>query len=314
MKAKIFVLKAFAISVVVILLFVLTNYAIDIYGLFHDSKGKDIEIYTDERTSKYLLSFNYIPQNFEGILIGPSLSNNLNTATLNSQKIYNASLMGANISELKYLAYNAIDNGNIKSLIVCLDPYITKDYGKKSALIDPKQYYSALGSTSLLKTYFFKFVRANNIFPEKFKKVYITPYGYYDYSDEFDDGNSKEKILNMVKNKQQESMYVDPRALQELDELLKFARSNEVAIIGYFSPIPYQILEINRVAYEGYQDKIYSLFQNDDIVINLNDEKYREITSDYNTFIDHGHLSEKGQSFVLDHLEKALSKTKPDKK
>ena len=48
------------------------------YGLFVNKNSK---IYTaeHERTSKYLFTYNYIPKNFNGLLLGPSLGDQINT-------------------------------------------------------------------------------------------------------------------------------------------------------------------------------------------------------------------------------------------
>lgn len=313
MKTKKYFYTMMSISIFLLIAFVATNYIVDLYGLFHDTKGRKIEAYADERVSKYLFSFNYIPTNFEGILIGPSLSDNLNTQKIESYKIYNASMMGANISDLKPLVLNTINNGDIKILVVCLDPYITKDFGKKSSVIDKKQYYSALGSVTLLKTYLIKFIREQQILPSKFKEVYINPYGYNDFDEEFAVEDPEKKIMKMVTLKKQEEMHVNKNAFKELEYVLDYARSKNIQIVGYFSPIPYQILKINDKNYYEYQSKIKSLFHRDDILINLNDEKYKNITSDFTTFIDHGHLSKKGQDFVLRELELVLSKINKSK-
>lgn len=309
-KSKIYFLRLAAFTLITILLIVSVNIHIDIYGLYKNSEGKEIKVYSDERISKYLLSFNYIPENFDGILIGPSLSDNLNTEKLTPNLIYNASMMGANISDLKPLVQNVIKNGNIKVLIICLDPYITKDFGKKSSAIDKKQYYSGLGSITLFKAYLYKFIRERQILPTKFDKTYINSFGYYDFDAEFTLEGPEKKIKKMVELGKQEEMHINKDAYNELNTLLNEIRSQNISILGYFSPLPYQIININNEAYTNYQKEILKLFTDSDLILNLNDEKYKNITSDFNTFIDHGHLSKKGQEFVLKELNNALYKLK----
>jgi len=67
------------------------NYYIDIYGLFRGKKER--KVYINERTSKYLFSMRYIPENYEGVIAGPSLSDNLNPDAIKAYKIYNASII-----------------------------------------------------------------------------------------------------------------------------------------------------------------------------------------------------------------------------
>ena len=57
----------------------------------------------------------------------------MDTKKLTGYKIYNLSMTGANFSELKYAIDNILSYGSIKLFIICLDPYITKDSGTKSA-------------------------------------------------------------------------------------------------------------------------------------------------------------------------------------
>src|SRR5688500_16644008 len=70
------------------------NIWIDIYGLFLPVKGREIQVYNNDRISKYLLSYRYIPQNFNVAILGTSLSANLDVTVYNRKqnlfKIYNA--------------------------------------------------------------------------------------------------------------------------------------------------------------------------------------------------------------------------------
>ena len=308
MEAKKFLFNVAGISMFLIAAFVSFNYFQDIYGLFRPCKDVQLKVYTNERTSKYLLSYNYIPDNFEGIVIGPSLSANLNTETIRDYKIYNASIMGANISELRYLINNIVERGKLRFAVICLDPYLTKDHGKKSARIDPKEVYGALGSTNLIKTYLFKVIRDNALLPGQFPRDATNGYGFNNFNLELDKGDAREKILEKVKSKAAESTFVDPMAEKELGETIDFLRQHEVRVIAYFSPVPHQILSINRQNYEAYQERMKRLFSAEDVILDLNHDRYEAITSDFNTYIDHGHLSEKGQDFVLNELRLTLLK------
>ena len=48
---------------------VTANYFIDYYGLFRDVEGKKLNPQDNYRLSKYLYSYNYIPVNYDGMLI-----------------------------------------------------------------------------------------------------------------------------------------------------------------------------------------------------------------------------------------------------
>ncbi len=304
MNSQTFLKRFTSITILVVLSFVAFNLYIDIYGLFLGRKNRIVYI----NESRYLdvLSFRYVPENFDSFIIGPSLSANLNPKEIMSYKVYNSSIMGANISDLHYLINNIIEKGNIKVAIVCLDPYLTKEFGKKSATIDPKEYYGALGSTNLLKTYLMFFVRKYNLLPDTYAQKIIDENGWNNFELEMNNLNSKKSIEEKVRRKQFEETAIDPNSFAEFSLVLDELRIKNIMILAYYSPIPYPIYSLGKGKYSQFETKMQTLFTTKDIVINLNDKKYKSVTSDYNTFIDHGHLSASGQAFVLKEIESKL--------
>lgn len=312
MDSKQFLRRFAVISLLLVGAFISTNVYVDIYGLFLGRK--DRKVYVNERTSKYLLAHRYIPENYNGIIIGPSLSANLNPANIRHFRVYNSSIMGANISELHYLIDKIIEEGKLEIAIICLDPYLTKDFGKKSAAIDPKEFYGALGSTNLLRTYIMYLVRENKMLPGRYAPDLINADGWNNFALEMKDLDSKKAIEEKVRLNAFENTAIEPRAYEELREVVNTLRSNNVKIFAYFSPIPRQIYRLGQTEYGKFESRMLELFASDDIILNLNDEKYADITSDHKYYIDHGHLSAEGQEFVITEINNRLEehlKTKP---
>lgn len=299
-------LKRFAFSTVLILSVVVAfNIYVDIFGLFLGRKNR--KIYTNERTSKYLLSFRYIPENYDGFILGPSLSANLNPTQIRSGKIYNASIMGANISDLHYLVKNMINRGKMKVAILCLDPYLTKEFGKKSATIDPKEYFGALGSVNLIKTYTMFAVRNSNLFQAKFSPVMTDENGWNRFELEMKEINPKKAIEEKVDSNFIEQTKIDSEAYLELKEVINELKKNNVKVIAYFTCKPHSIYLVGKKHYNRFEREMLQLFDSNDLVMNLNDEKYKSVTSDYASFVDHGHLSAKGQTFVLKAIDSLIN-------
>ena len=294
-------LRTFAItSLSIIAGIILINVAIDIFGLF---RGRDhLKVYTNDRTSKFLLTYRYVPENFNGFIIGPSLSANLNPAAITSYKVYNASIMGANISDLHNLINNMVDRGDMKIAIFCLDPYLTKDFGPKASSINEKEYYGALGSTNLLRTYTMYTVRESGLFKGKVADEVSDENGWTNFGQEMDNIDPKRAIEEKVKLKEKSDLHIDDRALEELGQVLAQLRAKNIQVVGYFSPVPREIYELGREDYREFERRMSGLFTDKDILFNLNEDKYKEVTSDYNTYIDHGHLSASGQAFVLSEI------------
>ena len=59
---KKFVFKVFGASLLLILGVVSINVYINEFGLFGNVKGKEYRVHTYEKTTKYLFSYNYIPE------------------------------------------------------------------------------------------------------------------------------------------------------------------------------------------------------------------------------------------------------------
>lgn len=290
---------------------VVFNLSIDIYGLFGINDRKSIPVYHNERISKYLLSYEYIPENFNTILIGPSLSDNLDVTYFNNDtskfKVYNASIMGANISELKPIVFNAV-NGGVKNVIICLSPYLTMNSGSKEVAFDQKLYYGALGSVNLYETYAVGLIRQWELMPNKFPKDQINPYGVNDYATFFKQENIQKKIDDEVKIHQGEEIVVDTIAVNELKEIIETLNKENVNYIGYFHPLPIEIYDSNKTHYAEYKEMISALFDNKARLIDFNSPEFKSFTSDYSNYIDHGHLSAKGQAVIVEALYDKMEK------
>ena len=104
---------------------------IDLYGLFTGSSTAHA-IYGEERTAKYLHSLRYIPEQFDGVMLGSSVSDNLDTRHLKGYRIYNASINGGNVSDLKPLVENIYRRRDLKLTLVCAHRYLTNDHVQKT--------------------------------------------------------------------------------------------------------------------------------------------------------------------------------------
>lgn len=272
------------------------NFYLDEFGLFGNAEKKLIKIYYNERMSKYLFSFNYIPNNFDGVLIGPSLSDNLNTKVIKLYKTYNASINGGNISEIKPIVDNLLEHNNkVKFCIICLDPYFTKDHGKKTSNIGLSDYWGALGSLETLKLYI------NKQYDTK-----INEFGFYDFNQEKMALDPK-KEFEVRSKKPEQKIYIDPIAFDELRQVIANLRKHNVKILGYFYPRPNYKESGYKDAYKIYQAKICTLFNSSDYVWDFNTESYLAFRKDFNNYSDGGHLSYQGASVVLSVIEAKLN-------
>ena len=303
------------ISAMVIISTIGVNIYLNEFGLIGNQKNKDIRIYADEKTSKYLLSFNYIPNNFNGILVGPSLSDQMmDTKKLSDNyEIYNLSMDGGNISELKYAIDNVLKYGNIKLFIISLDPYITKNSGTKSSQINPKEYYSTFGSIFTAKYYLKKYrdIKKGD------KSIYYDSYwGYTDNEYQKKDENSTElinKALSSFESSDFNHLNIDKMAYTELSDILTNVRDKNIQIMAYYYPTAKRKFEhpVYNQHYLKYRIEIDKLLDYDrDIVVDFSQNKYDYIRSNDDSYSDGAHLSRKGANKLLKVLNEKILKIK----
>lgn len=127
MTSKKFLITSAFIYLVLFFATVTINYYLDDFGLFRSHSER--RIWAREKTSKYLMSYKYIPENFDAVLVGSSVSANLDTRKITSYKMYNLSMNSGNITELKYPLEVLAESGKIKAVVFCLYDYTTKNSG-----------------------------------------------------------------------------------------------------------------------------------------------------------------------------------------
>lgn len=295
MTSKKFIFTTFAIFLLITIIIVGTNYYFDDFGLFRTHSER--RIWAREKTSKYLMSYKYIPKNYNAVLVGSSVSANMDTRKLNGYKVYNLSMNSGNITELKYPLDVLIGSGKIKAVIFCLYDYTTKDSGVKGNQLSEKEYWGSLYSTipfDVLK-YKIKFSmgKGNDVF--KYSQNGFNDFNITKRHIKFEDISSK-----YMQNPRKD-LYVDSAAYKELSSVVNELHSKGIRIYGYFYPIYKEWFEVlnNNGAWLGYKNQIMNIFNEDkETIIDMNSELYDYITTSKECYTD-GHLSDEGASEVL---------------
>ncbi len=302
MTSKEYLLNFIKYSAGSLAVFVGINLYINDFGLFGDRDS--IRIWTDEKTTKHLLSHKYIPDNFDSVLIGSSVSANMDTRKIENHKLYNLSMNSGNITELKFAVDKVLENGVVKNLIICLYPYLTKNSGIKGRQIDEKEYWGSLFSLIPIRMYLRRV--KNEIYPEK-DIFHSSEWG-------FNDSNVLKRnikfidFVNRRKRNPRIDINVDSVATEELKEVIEYAHDKGINVIAYYYPIYYEYLDAFKSigAWEAYQSSMDALFSDDDVVLDLNLPEYDYITHNYDSYSD-GHLSDSGAEEVLKVLNKSLN-------
>jgi hypothetical protein len=268
---------------------VTANYFIDHYGIFRDVEGKKLMPYDNFRLAKYLYSYNYIPVNYDGILIGTSASMNLDSSKIVNRNVYNLSHDGANISEQKLITDTVMSEGQFSLVVFTIHPYMTKDFGPKTPYMTPREYYGALGNIQLLKEYFYRVAAHLNLYHHSYK---VDENGVFDW--EFSSRMSAFQSNPGPFDKVPSSMIVDEMALDEYKQLVHAARSHGAKLVAVIPPIYSEAYISYKDEYDNYYKLMSDLFLPHERIINFNLPLYSKYTDDVSNFQDRFHLSRKG--------------------
>ena len=288
-----------------LLLFVMLNYVHDPFGLFSTSKQRVLRIVTNERPSKYLFSMRYVPENFDGILLGPSLSDHIDTSLISAARVYNLSLQGANSAEMRIMAENAMKSGKIRLILICLDPYIIRNRAINDERMQPRLRWSALGSTFMLQYYADLFF-VNRLNPEKYS--HFGPYGNLHIKESSVKSElAIKKFADFLKGKDfdiPESFF--KHSLVDLKEIIDLARSRNVRVAAFYFPMPAEVLSVTSKQYGSFKKAASSLFDDRDLVLDFTADAFQSFRVDYSNYVDQGHLSSKGARHIVEKLDESL--------
>ena len=139
LSTRAWLLETLGIALCMVAAIVLVNMYIDIYGIFRNAKGRHLPVYGDERIAKYLLSEKFVPENFDALLIGTSVSANWKTSDISDFRVYNESVDGGVIAEEKTIADNALLSSHIRLVLLLVQPYLTASDEFKTVQLTPRE-------------------------------------------------------------------------------------------------------------------------------------------------------------------------------
>lgn len=280
----------------------LVNYRINIYGCYGDVRGKSYRIWSghDERNVKYLLSMNYVPSNFDGLLLGSSVTDNWSTRTIQAARVYNCSISGGNISEAKLIADNVLRRKKLRVVLFLIFPYFTESGGLKGGAMGPHLYWEALGSFRLLVTYE-KWIAgalhlARNDMDDYGMWRFVAPVGGKPAL--WAAGNDVEKDYF--------KFAIDPVACRDYKELIGSARANGALLVRLRVPISRDGYETHKGEFLQYYDQIDSFFAPADPLIDFNGPAYDKFRGDRSNFIDGVHLTSEAASVLIGDVDEEL--------
>jgi hypothetical protein len=290
MTARQWLTETIGATASLLLVIVLVNMSIDIYGIFRDTKGRHLPVYGDERVAKYLLSEKYVPNNFNAILIGSSVSANWNTHGIDGFRVYNESLDGGNIVEEKAIADQALASSQIQAALLIVHPYLTASHDFNTVRLTPRENWEALGSLNLLDAYKSEVRVKLHLGRQEFDE-----FGTDDFGD----------IPNKMNPHLQDLMapgsdfYVDEIAMSNYKALIDELHAARIPIVFIVPPLSQAIFASKADAFASYSRGILANESDRDLIIDFTSDEYTGFRSDQNNFKDGVHLTNQAAREVI---------------
>jgi hypothetical protein len=296
-KKPIYWCYGFIITTVLLLASVVTsNYYLDFYGMYRDSKGRELRVYTNDRLSKYLLSLNYIPSNFDGLLIGSSATESYDLTKIDNVRVYNVSVSAGNATEEKIIADNVFSVAPMKIVIFSMNPYLTSRHGTLTNSMLPREKWRTLFSTQALIT--------------EAAALLYSLFGIGSSTDAW--GKKRLPIDSNPENQWPDlnhSVYLrtNEDAFDEYENLIKTARLQGARVIGFNPPMYSKKYHLEKDLYDSYTRRVSSIFMPNEQIIDFMVSKYDTYNNNPLYFTDGYHLSADGLEFFSSELVKAIN-------
>ena len=97
-------------------------------------------------------------------------------------------------------------------------------------------------------------------------------------------------------------IHIDKNALESLKELVTLFKNNGAEVLYYFHPVPYDVLLSREKQFLDFQRTIRDVIGKENVILEFNTRDFKSFTQDDSNYIDHAHLSKKGQLFIADTL------------
>ncbi len=274
------------------------NIAVDPYGLYRDTHGRKLAVYGDSRVAKYLLSMRYVPDNFNAILIGSSMSANWDMTGVEKIRIYNESLDGGNSVEEKALVESALAKPGITAAAIVVHPFFTHSHEFETVKLEPSLRFAALGSENLLNAY-------TGIVKTRLHRGAAVM---------DDTGTERFDTLPPQLNPVLQGMFrpgvpfdVDPIALTAYRDIVAQLHAHHIPVIFIVPPIFEDLLLAQQAAFQDYARLIEANMSSEDMLIDFTSKEFVDFRKNRANFGDGVHLFTDAAAVIVSHINTRIN-------
>lgn len=308
LSTRVFISFALLLAMAVIIGFSALNYSVNDFGLW---RSRDqVRIWKLEKTSKFLLAHRYIPENYPAILVGSSVSDNIDPRDISAIKLYNLSMAGGNMSEIgKAVRLYLARAKSPQIMVVNLHPYMLATTGAKSFQVHGKEYYGSLFSALPVIVWAYKIGNLVGIGGAEFDHSYAGWQNLERTTPKQALNLHPKEMLEDCRKENWQGDLIDPNAYQELDDVLKLARARGVQIIAYFHPYIKAQWDVYHACGKGpfFIQEMQKLFKSGEIAIDFNTPTYQAITAREDLRLDLAHMTNEGSTMIAKEIDKVLT-------
>ncbi|HEX7838906.1 MAG TPA: hypothetical protein VF469_15620 [Kofleriaceae bacterium] len=278
------------------------NAAADIYGVFRDPAHRTLSVYGDDRVAKYLLSTRYVQANFDGVLIGSSMSGNWDTGKMQSLHLYNESLNGGNMVEEKAIVDHLLERPGIRAALVVVHPFLTASHEFNTVQIGPREIWGALGSQNLFDAY----KSALKIRLGREEQA-------FDAAGTEDMGEDAKKLNATLQAmmKPGTDFEIDPIALAAYRDIVAALRARHIPIAFVIPPTAEPLFTLKRDAFRRYAEALLGTRRPDERLLDFSSDEFAAFRQDASQFSDgvhlRGHGAQKITAIIDEHLKRWIA-------
>ena len=283
-------------TAVAILAVLAANFALailmDPYGLFRDPRGRKLTVAFAARKAKFLLSKRYVPTNYDGLLIGPSSSENWDPAAIPGVTMYNESILGANVFEEKRIVDQALPAGHFKLALCILNPTMTTNHALEDGL-DGVTTSEALGSIHL---YIHEVTQLLTALHRPAGRL-STP-----------DGSTPLKIVpqNIDVIRYDPSYFqLDPVAMDSYSQMVRELTTRGTKVIYIIPPLYEPCRQLNLAAFDSYKETMQKTLPPAPM-LDLDGPEFAAFRGDASNYVDCFHVNAAGADKINAYLAQKI--------
>jgi hypothetical protein len=173
-------------------------------------------------------------------------------------------------------------------------------HGLRTSYMQPKDYWTALGSEQLLKEY-----KNHLLADEGHLKPFFDESGTLDFSGL---ERNADQMKAVYRRYHRDPIVIDETAFAEYAALVDEARAHGARIVAF---IPPHFIDVwNTPDYAEFLTRMKTLFHPDELMIDFNDPQYDQFRSNPDNFYDGVHIATRSTGFLVSELNARLTETK----